>query len=65
MVRMHNNEVRNIAEWNLLHDVINPPKRAKKLMRHYSPIIHGCMNTIKGKVKFKNFCIILDSGFIT
>ena len=29
MMRMHNNEVKNIAECNLLHDIINPPKRAK------------------------------------
>ena len=29
MMRKHNNEVNNIAEFNLLHDIINPPKRAK------------------------------------
>ena len=22
---MYDNEVKNIAEWNLLHDIINPP----------------------------------------
>ena len=60
---MHNNEVKNIAEFNLLHDIINPPKRAKNLNNHYSHIIHGCMNTRKGKAKFKNFRIILYSGF--
>ena len=59
---MHNNEVNNIAECNLLHDIINPPRRAKNLNRHYSPILHGCMNTIRVKSNFKNFRIILDSG---
>ena len=62
MTRIHNKEVKNIAEFNLLHNIINPPKRAKILNRHYSPILHICMNTRKGKAKFKNFCILLDSG---
>ena len=48
-------EVKNIYEFNLLHDIINPPKRTKNLNSHYSTIIHVCMNTRKGKVKFKNF----------
>ena len=26
---IHNNEVNNISECNLLHDIFNPPKRAK------------------------------------
>ena len=30
---------------------------------HYSTIIHGCMNTRKGKAKFKDFRILLDSGY--
>ena len=30
----------------------NPPKCAKNLNMHYSPILHGCMNTIKGKARF-------------
>ena len=62
MTRIQNNEVNNIAECNLLHDIINPPKRTKKLNIHYSPILHGCMNTRKGRAKFKNFRILLDSG---
>ena len=52
---IHNNEVNNIAECNLLHYIINPPKRAKTLNSHYSHIIHGCMNTRKGKSEFKTF----------
>ena len=62
MTRINNNELKNIAECNLLHDMINPPKRAKNLNIHYSPIINGCMNTRKGKTRFKNFRIIFDSG---
>ena len=62
MTCLHNNEVKNIAECNLLYDIINRPKRGKKLNSHYSHIIHGCMNTGKGKANFKNFHILLDSG---
>ena len=62
-MRIHNNEVKNIAECNLLYDIINPPKRAKHLNSRYSPIIHICMNTRKGRAKFKNFYILLDIGF--
>ena len=62
MIYIHDNEVKKIAEFNLLHDIINPPKRAKKINSHYYPIIHVCMNTRKGRANFKNFQIILDSG---
>ena len=48
MTRIHNNEANNIAECNLLHDIINPPKRAKILNSDYSHILHVCMNTRKG-----------------
>ena len=61
MARMHNHEVKNIAECNLLHNIINTTKRAKYLNSQYFPILHGCMNTRKGKAKFKNFLIKLDS----
>ena len=44
LIHIHDNEVNNISEFNLLHDIINPPKRAKNLNIHYSPIIHGWMN---------------------
>ena len=63
MIHIHDNEVKNIAECNLLNDVINPPKRAKNINTHYCPILHGCMNTKKWRAKFKNFQILLDSGF--
>ena len=61
MAHIQNNEVKNIAECNLLHDIINPPKRAKNLNIQYSPVLHGCMNTGKGKANYKNVCILLDS----
>ena len=56
-------EVKNIDEYNLLHDIINPPKRAKNINSHYYPILHGCTDIRKGRAKFKNFQIIFDSGF--
>ena len=62
MTCIYDTEVDNIAECNLLHDIFNPPKHTKKIKIHYSPILHGCMNTRKGKAKFNNFRILLDSG---
>ena len=62
MTRIHNNEVKNIAKCNLLHNIINAPKRAKSLNSHYSTILNGCMNTRKSKARFNNFHILLDSG---
>ena len=61
MNRIHYNEVNKIAECNLLHDIINPYKRTKILNIHYSPILHGCVNTRKGRLEFKMFesyCIV-------
>ena len=29
MIYIHDNEVNNISEYNLLHDIINPPKLVK------------------------------------
>ena len=63
MIYIHDDEVNNISECNLLHDIINPPKRAKNINSHYSPILHGCMNIRKGISKFKNFLILLNSVF--
>ena len=62
MTFIHNKEVNNIAEYNLLHDNLIHFLNAKKFNIHYSPNIHGFMNTRKGKAKFKNYQIILDSG---
>ena len=51
----------NRVECNLLHYIINTPKHAKK--SHYCPILHGFTNTRKGGAKFKNFCVLLESGY--
>ena len=62
MIYIHDNKVKNIAECNLLHDIINTPKRAKNINSHYYPILYGCMNIRKGREKLENFQILLDSG---
>ena len=65
MTRIQKNEVNNIAECNLIHAIINPSKRTKDLNSHYSPFLHECANNKTGRVKFKNFFIILDNGCIS
>ena len=62
MINKHDKEVNQIAKWNLLHDIINNTKRAKDINTHYSIFLHGYMNTIKVRDKFKNSQIIFDSG---
>ena len=62
MIHIHDKELNKTYEYNLLHDTINPPKRAKNLNSHYYSILHGCVNTIKVRAKFKNFLILLYSG---
>ena len=62
MIGIHENKVNKIAELDLLHDLLNPSKRTKILNIHYYPILHRCMNTRKGREKFKYFRVILDSG---
>ena len=52
MTPINNNQVKNIAEFNLLHDIINPTKHAKNLNNHYYPILNLCMNTKKVKSRF-------------
>ena len=59
---IHNNKINHIDEFNLLHDILNPNKLKKQLNIHYSPILHGWMNTRKVKAKCKNFRILLGSG---
>ena len=59
---INDNKVKNKSEWNLLHDILNPSKLTKNINIHYSPIMHGCMNSRKGKAKFQNFWIWLYSG---
>ena len=45
MTCIHDNEVNKIAEYNVLHDIINSPKLTKNLNIHCCPIQHGCINT--------------------
>ena len=45
MTPIRGNEVNKIAEFNSLNSILNPYKITKKLNNHYSPILHGCMNT--------------------
>ena len=54
-------EVNTISECNLLYDIINPSEITKYINTHYSPILHVCINTWKGKAKFKDFRILLHS----
>ena len=53
MTCMHGNKVNKLAECNLLHDMINLPKRTKILNSHYYPILHRYMNTQKVKRSLK------------
>ena len=64
MTCIHENKVNKLAEFNLIHDILNPSKRTKNMNRHDYPILQGYMNIRKGKEKFKTFSILLDSGCI-
>ena len=55
MMHIHDKELNKISECNLLHCVIIPTKNCKNINIHYSPILHGLMNTRKGRSKFNNF----------
>ena len=48
-------KVINISKLNLLHDILNPSKCTKNINIHYSPILHGCMNTRRGKANLRIF----------
>ena len=48
MSNIHDNDVKNKSECNLLHDILNTSKRTKN-KSCYSPILHGCMNTRRGR----------------
>ena len=49
MTCIHEYKVNKLFENFLLDDILNPPKCAKNLNIHYSPILQECMNTRKGK----------------
>ena len=65
MNRIHDKKLNNIAQCDLLHNIINPYKHAKSINNHYSSILHECMSTCRGVSNFKNFRILLDSGCIS
>ena len=62
MTCINGNKVNKLAECNLLHEILNPPKRTENLNSHYYPIIQGCTSIKKGKAKSKKFLILLGSG---
>ena len=61
MNSINDNGVNKISEYDLIYDTINPSKQNKHLNIHYYPILHEFMNTRKGRAKFKNFRILLES----
>ena len=63
MNNIHDNKVNNIAECNLLNDIVNTSKCTKDINTNYFPILHLCINTCKGRVKYNSFKDLLDSGF--
>ena len=52
---IHDKKVDNISRLNEPHGKINPYKQTKNINSHYSPILHGCMNTRMGIVKYIMF----------
>ena len=63
MTFIREKKVNKIANYNLPHDILNSYKRTKHLNIHYSPIVHGCMYTRKGRIVFRKILILLDSGY--
>ena len=54
MNNIHDNDVNNKDEFNLLHDILNTFKRTKNTNYRYSPILNGCTNTRRDRGKYKN-----------
>ena len=65
MKYMNDNKVNIISEYNLLSDILNTFKWTKNIIIHYYPILHGCMNTRRGRAKYRIFWILLDSWCIS
>ena len=59
---IHDDKVNNISRWKLLYGILNYFKSTKNINVHYSPILHGCMDTRRGKANLKNFRTLLGSG---
>ena len=64
MNHIHDNEVNNIYECNLLHAILNTSRSTKNISIYDYTFLHGCMNTCTGRAKFKDFGILMDSGCI-
>ena len=60
MNSIHDDKVNHTYESHSLHDILNPSRRTKDMNSHYSPVIHGFVNTHKGRARFNNFRILLD-----
>ena len=62
---INDDNINNISGFNLLHCELNPSKYIQNTNYHYFPILYGCINTRRGKVKYKNFQILSDNGCIS
>ena len=51
---IYDNKVNNIAEYNVLHGILNNSKGNKNIIHHYLPILRGCMN--RSRI-FESYCI--------
>ena len=65
MNNIHDNKVNIIVEFNLLHDILNTSEHTQNIKSHHFPILHGYMNTCRGRAKFQKFRIFLDNGCIS
>ena len=52
---IHDNEDNNLAECNLLYDILNPSKNSKNTNSNFYPTLQGCMNTRRVRSKYNLF----------
>ena len=62
MKNINDNGGIKISEWNLLHDILNTSKCNKNTIYNYPPILHECMNILRGRNRYNNK-YALDSKF--
>ena len=62
MVNKMNIIISTRHDCNVISNPLGSTKCTKIKMSHYSLILQGCMNTCSGRVKFRDFIILLDSG---
>ena len=65
MKNINDNEVNNISEFNLLHDILNPYKSTKITDSYYLPILHGFMNTHRGRSGYTSIEFYYIVGVVT